>query len=122
MANPNPSPATRFKPGNRANPGGRPKGRSLTSRLREALEAELPNGKQRADALINELILLALGRGTGDRQAIKDIFDRVDGKVPDIVIAATEEDDHGPTDEAEAALDAAAEVRERKRSRDEPDE
>ncbi len=51
MANPNPSPATRFKPGRSGNPAGRPKGRTLGARLCELLEAtsfpgvEIPEGK-----------------------------------------------------------------------------
>lgn len=85
--NPNPSPATRFKPGNRANPGGRPKGPDLTARLRAALAEPIgdggrPAGMTVADRLVEALIEMAI---RGDRQAIKDIFERVDGKAPDRV-------------------------------------
>lgn len=87
MANPNPSAKTRFQPGNKANPGGRPKGKSLTSQLRDALAAVDPaTGKPAAAALVDVLVRLAL---EGDRQAIKDVFERVDGRVPDKVDDAT---------------------------------
>src|SRR5262249_25291819 len=38
MANPNPSPATRFRPGQSGNPGGRPRKHRLTDRIRAMLE------------------------------------------------------------------------------------
>jgi hypothetical protein len=86
MANPNPSPSTRFGPGNRANPNGRPKGRSITDRLRAAIERQehggkaLEGGRDVADLLVQVIIEGALG---GDVRLIQLIVDRVDGKVPD---------------------------------------
>ncbi len=68
-----------FPPGVSGNPGGRPKGVSLTARLREALD-ELDGDKPKAHKLIDVLMTVAM---KGDRQAIKDIMERVDGKVPD---------------------------------------
>ena len=44
--NPNPSPSTRFLPGNRANPNGRPKGRTLTEELRAALDKNVLCGQR----------------------------------------------------------------------------
>ena len=74
--------AHQFQPGNRANPGGRPKGRSLTARLRKALRRKAANGKVVADALIAVLLRSGL---EGDLRAIRDIFERVDGTVLDRV-------------------------------------
>jgi hypothetical protein len=43
MANPNPSPATRWKPGTSGNPGGKPKGTiSPATKLRRAFDREAP--------------------------------------------------------------------------------
>jgi len=53
MSNPNPSPATRFKPGQSGNPkGGHPPGKSIRQLLRETAETE----KQ---AVINKMLALA---------------------------------------------------------------
>jgi hypothetical protein len=69
-----------FKPGNKANPGGRPKGRSLTALLREWLDetGEPPDTGTNAERIVAALIRGAVG---GDRQTIKDVFERVEGKV-----------------------------------------
>jgi hypothetical protein len=77
VGNPNPSQSTRFGPGNNANPGGRPKGRSLTAYLREVLDGE-KDGKPRALKVAERLVELA---EEGDRAAIKDIFERLEGRV-----------------------------------------
>jgi hypothetical protein len=68
MADPNPSPATRFKPGAewRGNAAGRPRGRELIEVLRDALDeteldgAAIPNGDRAADLLIRAMIGHAL--------------------------------------------------------------
>ena len=78
MANPNPSPATRFKPGNRANPGGRRKTLSLVADLRDELEkmaqgSSVSNKQMVVSRLLNQAL-------AGDMQAIKLIFEYVDGK------------------------------------------
>lgn len=81
-----PNRATQFPPGNCANPGGRPKGRTLTGRLRDLLEKgeingkPIKDGKQVADLLAEVLLKEAL---QGDMRAIQYVFDRVDGKIPD---------------------------------------
>lgn len=87
MANHTPTPPNRFRPGLNGNPGG-PKGRPLTAILtdmlaREALPTEFKTvGEQVAAALLRA----ATG---GDRAAIRDVFNRVEGKVPDVVIQET---------------------------------
>jgi hypothetical protein len=86
MANANPSPSTRFPPGNSANPGGRPKGKSLTTRLREILDAnelegvDLADGEKVADVLAQVIVRKALA---GDFRFVELVFNRIDGKVPD---------------------------------------
>lgn len=85
MANPNPSPATRFQKGNKLNLG-KPRGRTLAGYLRDGLE-EVKDGKTRSQRIAERLLTLA---EDGDRQAIKDVFDRVMGKVPDRVLTDTE--------------------------------
>ena len=82
-------PPTQFQPGRSGNPAGRPKGLSLTARLRHALDqAEKdkdgkPTGRVAADVLVDELVKLARN---GDGKAIKYVFDRVDGKAPETVL------------------------------------
>lgn len=81
MANPNPSPATRFQAGQTGNPGGRPKGRSVTSRLRELLEQHGLGGDEEAKTnldLIAERIIAACLNG--DHKFIETLLDRTEGK------------------------------------------
>lgn len=68
-----------FMPGQSGNPGGRPKGKSLTAVLRELLN-QIPQGdnKELKEAVVKALIGKAL---TGDTRALDIIFDRTDGKV-----------------------------------------
>ncbi len=79
-----PNPDTQFKPGNNANPGGRPKGRSITSRLRDLLEATeiggkpLPNGKQIADLVVEALVKQCI---KGHPKCLDMVMDRAEGKV-----------------------------------------
>ena len=82
MPNPNPSPATRFKPGAdwHGNAGGRPKGESFASILRIALEAEHRRAPSWRHALVAKAVLMA---AAGDLDALKWIADRTDGKVKD---------------------------------------
>jgi hypothetical protein len=84
MANPNPSPETRFKKGEVANPEG-VKGHRLAERLRR-MEEELITTKDgmtltRADARCRVLYKLAID--DEDIDAIKYIDDRVYGRVVD---------------------------------------
>jgi len=82
LANPNPSPATRFKPGPdwTGNPGGKPTGQSFTAILREALAADHKKAPTWRHALVAKAVLMA---AAGDLEALKWIADRTDGKVKD---------------------------------------
>jgi len=82
LANPNPSPATRFKPGAdwTGNPGGRPAGESFAAILREALAAQHKRAPTWRHALVVKAILLA---ERGDLDALRWIADRTDGRVKD---------------------------------------
>ena len=83
MANPNPSPETRFQPGRSGNPGGKPKGRSVTSRLRELLEepslAKGREGKVILDRIAEQIVRRCL---KGDYRFVETLLDRTEGKVP----------------------------------------
>lgn len=71
---PFPNPDTQFKPGQSGNPAGLPKGTKwLKTRLRELLES---GGL--GDRVLEALIKKAQD---GDVQAIREILDRIDGKV-----------------------------------------
>jgi Family of unknown function (DUF5681) len=86
MANPNPSPATRFRPGKSGNPGGCPKGRSITARLREILESDrigdvtMPGDAHVADILAQTIMTQAIN---GDYRFVELVINRIDGKIPD---------------------------------------
>jgi hypothetical protein len=83
---PFPNPTTQFKPGQSGNPGGCPPGRSLTARLRDLLEKgeiggkPIKDGRQVADLLMEALLKGAL---KGDVRHIQEVYNRVEGKVPD---------------------------------------
>ena len=81
MANPNPSPATRFKKGDPpANPGGRPKGSvGLNNRIRKLLLSE-ENGVVVADALVKELVKAALRNPAKMWPFLKEFMDRDEGR------------------------------------------
>lgn len=81
---PNNNNLTSFKPGQCGNPKGRPKGKSLKSVLNELLADEITlveAGKKRK-MKANEAIALTLIKEAlnGNVQAIKEIFDRTEGK------------------------------------------
>lgn len=84
---PFPNPDTQFKPGNRANPGGRPRGRSLTARLRDLLEKgeingkPIRGGKQVADLVVETIAKHALA---GDLGFMKLLVERADGRLSDV--------------------------------------
>ena len=82
LANPNPSPATRFKPGANwtGNRLGRPAGESFASALRVALESEHQHDSTWRRALVVKAVRMA---AAGDLEAMKWIADRTDGKVAD---------------------------------------
>jgi hypothetical protein len=68
-----------FKKGESGNPGGRPKGRGLTSYLREFAEAD-------NDAAKKDIALKILDKAkAGDPKFVEMVWERLDGKVPDKV-------------------------------------
>lgn len=105
MANPDPSPDTRFRKGGPPGPG-RPKGTlSLTEGLRKALGGDkllgkkAPGGRSVAEWLIESMIRAAIdGRGG----YMKEIMDRVEGPIP--------RPDPPPEDDAEAIIEAARKI------------
>ena len=69
-----------WKPGQSGNPAGRPRN-SLTTLLERYLEADNASEKQQ---LVEELVKLAkTNQGRGQIPALKEIFERIDGKVAD---------------------------------------
>lgn len=66
-----------WKKGQSGNPGGRPRGRSITARLREKLDAD--------DGKLAELIVKVMIReaAKGKFQFAKEILERTEGKVAD---------------------------------------
>lgn len=83
----------RFGAGNNANPTGKKGPRSLTGILREILAEQLDpkqgdDGPTRADAFVHSMINNAEG---GNATLAKEIWERLEGKVPDRVEA-----DFGP--------------------------
>ncbi len=68
----------RWKPGQSGNPGGRPKGKSITALLRERLEDQ-HNGKALAAILVESLLKGAL---KGNLPHIKEVLDRTEGRSP----------------------------------------
>jgi len=71
---------TQFKPGNRANPGGRPKWAPLSQACRELLAAPVPDdseGRTYAEAIAETLAHKALA---GDIRAAQEIADRAEGR------------------------------------------
>jgi hypothetical protein len=79
-----------FMPGQSGNPGGRPKGLSITAHLRELLALTDIDGRPLKDEreAAREVALCMLKKGTGrgarkaNMEAIKEILDRTEGKVP----------------------------------------
>ena len=63
-----------FKLGESGNPGGRPKGKSITAELRKLIE----KGNTAED-----LAKVLLGMSTKDLAALRELLDRTDGKVVD---------------------------------------
>jgi hypothetical protein len=78
MSNLNPSPLTRFKPGVSGNPRGRPRGSSVTDRLRAHIDDVDADGSSRSEQLAITLYKLAR---EGDIRAIRTVLDRLEGKV-----------------------------------------
>lgn len=100
MSNPKGTPANLRPPwtkGESGNSRGRPKGRSLTGILREILDgqelggAAIPGDRTVADVFVEAVLGHAM-RG-GNAALIKEVFDRIDGKVPKASLA--QPDDQG---------------------------
>jgi hypothetical protein len=84
---PFPNRETQFQPGQSGNPGGRPKGVSLTTLIHELLKEEVWNGKSLkgrkvADLLAKKIVQRAV---QGDYRFVELVINRIDGKVPTLV-------------------------------------
>ena len=68
-----------FPKGRSGNPGGRPKGTSLTAALRAELDTPVAPGSPvtKREAVAEKLVSLALA---GNLAAIREVFDRIEGK------------------------------------------
>ncbi len=63
-----------WKPGQSGNPGGRPKGKSITAELRKLLDK---------GTTAEDLAEILLKMGKKDLAALREVLDRSDGKVTD---------------------------------------
>ena len=79
---------TPFKPGQSGNPNGRPKSKPFKEAIQRAL-AEAGDDKASLQAVATALVDKAM---QGDVQAIEEIADRLDGKVPQGIIGGEEGD------------------------------
>lgn len=78
--------ATRFKPSESGNPGGRPKGESITARLRKILDSEYRDGKTARECIVDTIVKEVLGPSGKygfNTPLLKEIWERVEGKVQD---------------------------------------
>jgi len=92
--------ATRFAPGRSGNPSGRPCTRVLTEELRKSLasaipaelasELGLPSDSTFAEAIAARLIRLA---AAGQIPAIREVYERTEGKPPKEVVFDDEKDE-----------------------------
>ena len=96
MANPNGNPQNlrRFPKGRSGNPGGRPKGLSITGALRVELEKPVAAGSPvtKGEMIARTLVDMALA---GDLAAIREVLDRTEGKA----VARQEQGDPGTFEE-----------------------
>lgn len=89
-----PSRDNQFRPGQSGNPGGRPRGLSLATLLRDALletggvVSSPDHSRTRAEQLVMKL--LDAGINAGELAAIIAIFDRIDGKPRQSVAVETD--------------------------------
>ena len=81
----NPPASTVFQPGQSGNPNGRPVKRPLTEALKRLLAGDTTvkiDGKERKLPTIDALMRVAINRAMkGDPRFMREILDRVDGKV-----------------------------------------
>jgi hypothetical protein len=82
VANPNPSPATRFGAGQPINLNGRPKEASITARIRAQCERTTDDGRTIAERIGDRFVAEAL---KGKFPFAKEVMERNDGKVTDRV-------------------------------------
>jgi hypothetical protein len=75
-----PPPEHRFKPGQSGNPKGRPKGSTLTEKLRRILDVQVTDGVTREDVMHEQAIKKAL---KGDHKFYTTVCERLYGKVKD---------------------------------------
>lgn len=76
---------TQFKPGNRANPGGRPRKRPITSALEDLMDDAT------ARKIASALIKTAQGRDRNAIAAAREICDRLEGKAVQVIEADVRE-------------------------------
>lgn len=77
-----------FQKGQSGNPGGRPKDKPWADALRLVVNREDADGKRALMRIAEKCVASA---ESGDLQAIREIGDRLDGKVPQAVVG---DDDH----------------------------
>jgi hypothetical protein len=75
----------RFQKGKSGNPAGRPKGRTVTTALRELSQTE-HNGKVLVDLVAERIMKEAL---QGKHAFVKELLERLEGKVPDKALIET---------------------------------
>ena len=75
----NPPKSTRFRPGKSGNPGGRPKGRSITAVVRELLDEALAGDKDTRPAVERVVDALLRRAAAGDLDALAVLLDRTEG-------------------------------------------
>jgi len=83
MFDPNIGTATRYRKGQRGNPGGRPKSRILSEALRSRLaetKQDDPEGRTYAEIVAANLIEIACSEGPGAVHAANEIADRIEGR------------------------------------------
>ena len=71
-----PNPSTQFQPGQSGNPNGRPKTRSMTDRLRQAIETVGDDGLDLGDTVILQWLEMIAG---GNFPALVELVSRLDG-------------------------------------------
>lgn len=77
-----------FQPGQSGNPAGRPKSKPFREAIQRALD-EAGNDKDALQAVATALVGKAM---MGDVPAIKELADRMDGKVAQAIIGGEEDD------------------------------
>jgi len=83
------NPATQFKPGNNANPNGRPpKEWTMTAMYKQAAEESDETGVPKYKIVARKLLELAQ---KGDMQAIKELGNRIDGMPAQNVVLTGDE-------------------------------